>query len=77
MTVRVTALLISTYAPTKGGQHFLDHKVNPTPQEKNKVKDVIYDKLPSRNYVTEFICYLSFGNKQPKKGLGLRVRVKN
>ena len=39
----------TTYTSTKDGQHFLDNKVTPTPQDKKKkVKDVD-DKVPSRN----------------------------
>ena len=52
--VRVRALFMSStaYASTKGGKHFLDHKVTPTPEmkrKKKKVKDVFHDKLRSRN----------------------------
>ena len=36
--VRVRALFMSStaYASTKGGKHFLDHKVTPTPEIKKK-----------------------------------------
>ena len=38
--VRVRAFFMSStaYASTKGGKHFLDHKVTPTPEIKKKKK---------------------------------------
>ena len=65
--VRVKALFMSstTYASTKGGLHFLDHKVTQTPQDdKKKAKDVLDDKLPNRNNVVECTCYLPFATPQ-------------
>ena len=56
VTVMVRAFFMSStaYASTKGGKHFLDRKVTPTPEmkrKKKKVKDVFHDKLRSRNDV--------------------------
>ena len=51
--VRAFFMSSTAYASTKGGKHFLDRKVTPTPEinkkKKKKVKDVSHDKLRSRN----------------------------